>query len=212
MPQIVDKTYFSKSNFLYIPLSVAAPVSNPSTQTPDNVQYIDNLCIEIEKDLLLKAFGVDMYNELQLALADIDNPLNANYKKLVQGEFYNSKQWKGLNHDLSLIACKIYSEFIMRTNNRLSGVGMVKVSPEKADLSNPNSAIVRANQMFINQYQDRALFEPKVENNTLDWLYFENDLEVSLHRYLNDKAVDFPLWQPSYFRLYRNGIVNEFGL
>lgn len=212
MPQIVDNSYFKKANFLYIPLSVTSPVANTAMTTPDRVLYIDNLCVEIEKDLLLNTLGVSMYDELQLALADLNNPLYANYKKLVEGSNYNNKIWKGLKHEYSLIACKIFEEYLRRTNERLTGVGNVYVNPEKSENMHPNNLIVRANQLFIKQYQERALFEPKVINNTLDWLYLENTNEVSYYRFLSDNAVDFPLWDPYYFKLYKNGIVNSFGI
>lgn len=211
MPQIVTKSHFQKSNFLYIPLSENVPTANASIQSPNNVGYIDNLCIEIEKDVLLNALGLTIYNELQLALADIDNPLNANYKKLVQGEEYSDKVWKGLSHEFSLIACKIYEEFTRRKNESLSGVGTVFVNPEKAERISPNNQIIKVNQLFFKQYQDRENLFPKVENNVLDWSSFTNDIEVSLFRYLNDKASDFN-WSASNFKLYKNSLVNSFGL
>ena len=85
MPQIVDKSYFNKQNILYIPLSSEAPIPIAVTSTPNDGTYIDNLCIEIEKTILVNALGLTTYNELQLALADIDNPLNASYKKSLKG-------------------------------------------------------------------------------------------------------------------------------
>lgn len=211
MPQIVTKTHFQKSNFLYIPLSENVPSANASVQSPNSVSYIDNLCIEVEKDVLLNALGLTIYNELQLALADINNPLNAKYKKLVEGEEYSSKVWKGLSYDFSLIACKIYEEYLRRKNEELTGVGSVYLKAEKAEKTSPNSQIIRANQLFFKQYQDRENLFPKVENNTLDWFNLRNDIEVSLFRYLSDKASDFN-WSPSNFRMYRNSIVNDFGL
>ena len=104
MPQIVNKSYFNKQNILYIPLASEAPLPSAVTSTPNDGTYIDALCIEIEKTILVNALGLTTYNELQLALADIDNPLNASYKKLVNGDEYDGKIWIGLEHDLNLIA------------------------------------------------------------------------------------------------------------
>ena len=49
--QIVNKSYFQKENYLFIPLSVVAP---SGSDTPDNVTEIDYLCINIEKDIAEK--------------------------------------------------------------------------------------------------------------------------------------------------------------
>ena len=91
MPQIVSKSYFNKQNILYIPLASEAPLPSAVTSTPNDGTYINNLCIEIEKTILVNALGLTTYNELQLALADIDNPLYASYKKLVNGDEYMVK-------------------------------------------------------------------------------------------------------------------------
>ena len=54
MPQIVTKSYFTKANGLNIPLAIEIPTAVP-TSTPSNSNYLDNLCIEVEKSLLLNS-------------------------------------------------------------------------------------------------------------------------------------------------------------
>ena len=120
MPQIIDVTYFQKANELNIPLSVEMVVANPSLQTPNTQQELTLLCQKVEKSILLNALGLTTYNELQLALADINNPLYASYKKLVQGDEYDDKVWNGLNYDYSLIAYRILEQFLVQSNERLT--------------------------------------------------------------------------------------------
>jgi hypothetical protein len=107
MPNIVNITYFQKANDLNLPLSEDRLVANPTLQTPNSKTAIEDLITRVEKKLLLNAFGLAMYNELQLALADIENPLYASYKKLVQGDEYDDKVWAGLDNDYTFIAYKI---------------------------------------------------------------------------------------------------------
>ena len=210
MPQIVNKSYFNKQNILYIPLASEAPLPSAVTSTPNDGAYIDNLCIEIEKTILVNALGLTTYNELQLALADIDNPLNASYKKLVEGEEYDGKIWVGLKHDLSLIAQAVWIEYVVKKNTNLSAVGNSQVNLEKGTLVTPMYKIANASASFIKQYQGNILDKPIVNGIFVDWCGFNNEVEVSLYRYLIDKKTDFPNVDLDKFKFYEQ--INSFGI
>jgi len=213
MPNIIDKTYFQKANELNIPQSVSVIVANPALETPNSESYLTNLCVRIEKSILVNALGLQTYNTLQLALADIDNPLYASYKKLVQGDEYDNKIWNGLDYDYSLIAYKIFEEFVTERNEQLSGVGVVKTDAEKSNLRTPSYKIATANQKFFIQYQNGYLIEPIIFDNFIDWFGNNNDLEVSLHQYLMDKADDFTDFKIENFRVYcESEVKNTFGI
>ena len=210
MPQIVSKSYFNKQNILYIPLASEAPLPSAVTSTPNDGTYIDNLCIEIEKTILVNALGLTTYNELQLALADIDNPLNASYKKLVNGDEYDGKIWVGLKYDLSLIANAVWIEYVMQKNTNLSAVGNSQVNLEKGTLVTPMYKIANASASFIKQYQGEYLSEPIVIGNFIDWQGCLDGVEVSLYRYLSDKKTDFPNVDLNKFKFYEQ--INSFGI
>ena len=210
MPQIVNKSYFNKQNILYIPLASEAPLPSAVTSTPNDGTYIDNLCIEIEKTILVNALGLTTYNELQLALADIDNPLNASYKKLVNGDEYDGKIWVGLKYDLSLIANAVWIEYVMQKNTNLSAVGNSQVNLEKGNLVTPMYKIANASASFIKQYQGQYLDEPIVIGNFIDWQGCDDSVEVSLYRYLSDKKADFPNVDLNKFKFYEQ--INSFGI
>ena len=210
MPQIVSKSYFNKQNILYIPLASEAPLPSAVTSTPNDGTYIDALCIEIEKTILVNALGLTTYNELQLALADIDNPLNASYKKLVNGDEYDGKIWVGLKYDLSLIANAVWIEYVMQKNTNLSAVGNSQVNLEKGTLVTPMYKIANASASFIKQYQGKILDEPIVSGNFIDWQGYNDSVEVSLYRYLSDKKTDFPNVDLNKFKFYEQ--INSFGI
>lgn len=211
MPQIVNKSYFNKQNILYIPLASEAPLPSAVTSTPNDGTYIDALCIEIEKTILVNALGLTTYNELQLALADIDNPLNASYKKLVNGDEYDGKIWVGLKYDLSLIAQAVWIEYVMQKNTNLSAVGNSQVNLEKGTLVTPMYKIANASASFIKQYQGNILDEPIIyDNYFIDWQGCEDSVEVSLYRYLSDKKTDFPNVDLNKFKFYEQ--INSFGI
>ena len=210
MPQIVNKSYFNKANILYIPLASEAPLPSAVTSTPNDGAYIDALCIEIEKTILVNALGLTTYNELQLALADIDNPLYASYKKLVQGDEYDDKIWIGLEHDLNLIAQAVWIEYVSEKNTNLSAVGNSQVNVEKGTLVTPMYKIANASVNFIKQYQGEYLNEPYVNGIFVDWLGNSEGVYVSLYRYLVDKKTDFPNVNLDNFTFYEQ--INSFGI
>ena len=211
MPQIVNKSYFNKQNILYIPLASEAPLPSAVTSTPNDGTYIDALCIEIEKTILVNALGLTTYNELQLALADeFTNPLNASYKKLVNGDEYDGKIWVGLKYDLSLIANAVWIEYVSQKNTNLSAVGNSQVNLEKGTLVTPMYKIANASVSFIKQYQGEYLNEPIVIGNFIDWQGCLDGVEVSLYRYLSDKKTDFPNVDLNKFKFYEQ--INSFGI
>jgi len=205
--QIVTKSYFQKENYLFIPLSVADP---SGSVTPDNATEIDNLCIQIEKDILLNALGLTLYNELQLALEDIENPIYLRWKNLVQGEEYDEKVWLGLDNDYSLIAYRVFEQFNIETAIRLSATGAKQVQGENAVQQTPKYLIATANQRFINQYQGEYLHAPIIEGNFVDWFGCNDSIEKSMYGYLVDKKADFPEWKQENFRVYETQ--NSFGI
>jgi hypothetical protein len=210
MPNIITISKFQQANELNIPLASQTIVANPTLNTPNNVAYLTELITTTEKSILLNAFGVAMYNELQLALADLNNPLYASYKKLVQGETYNDKVWVGLDNNYSLIAYRIFEEYMTQTSVDLVQNGNVQLNPEKATLISPSYKIANANQKFIKQYQSGYLKEPIIYDNFIDWFGQGDELYVSLYAYLVDKKEDFPLWKLDNFRVYEEK--NSFGL
>jgi len=202
--QIVDKSYFQNENYLFIPLSVVDPSS-----TPNNATELDNLCLQIEREILLNALGLTLYNELK-SITDLELPENIRWKKLVEGDEYDGKFWVGLDNDYSLIAYRIFEQFNIETAIRLSATGAKQVQGENAIQQTPKYLIATANQKFIKLYQGDYLKEPIVYENFIDWFGCADDIEKSLFGYLIDKQVDFPEWEQSKFKVYETQ--NSFGL
>jgi len=200
--QIVNKSFFSNQNYIHIPLAVVDP-----SATPNNATELDYLCAKLEKEILLNALGLSLYNEIK-AITDIDSA-DEKFKKLIQGDEYDDKIWLGLDNDDSLIANYIYQEFVTQTDIRLSSTGAKKVNAENATTQTPKYLIAGAHQNFIKQYQGEYLTTPFIEGNFIDW-YGCNNVEKSLYGYLMDKQGDFTNWKPEYFKIYETK--NSFGI
>jgi hypothetical protein len=209
MPQIIDITYFQKANELNIPLSVENIVANPALKTPNSTDFLTLLCERVEKSILVNALGLLAYNELQEALEDLEEA-DIKWKRLVEGYEYDGKIWVGLDNDYSLIAYKIFEEFLTETNQRLTGVGPVEGNPEKAILVSPRYKIANASQNFIKGYQKGYLIEPIVIGEFIDWYGCNDDINVSLYQYLLDQKEDFTNVDLAKFRTYETQ--NSFGI
>jgi hypothetical protein len=211
MPQIINQTYFNKENELYLPLAVANPVPSTGQTTSNNVSIINNLCAKVEIDLLLNALGNVLYQELQTALADIDNA-NAKWKNLVNGENYDDKTWKGLKNDYSFLAYKIHAIFLTENADQLTALGVSKAKSKNNVNTSSNYRIVRSNNLFLKGYQNGYVTEPIVFENGIDW-FSQNEIDVSFWTYLIDKKADFPTWNENNFYIFGcDEQVNSFGL
>ena len=205
--QIVDKSFFTNLNYLHIPLSVNDP---SGSVTPSNASELDYLCEKLEREILLNALGLSLYNEIKaLNEVTIDLPENAKFKKLTQGDEYNGKIWLGLSHSDSLIANYIYQEFVTQTDIRLSATGAKKVNPENATNQTPKYLIAGASQNFIKQYQSEYLINPIIDGCFIDY-YGCDSIEKSLYGYLMDNRESFTNWKPEYFKVYETK--NSFGI
>lgn len=202
--QIVNSTFFTLENSLHIPLAVKNPTG---VVAPSNESYLDQLCVSVEREILLNALGLTLYNELfALTEITIKLPENERWKKFVQGDGL----WNGLDKYNSLIAYRVFEEFTTETNTRLSATGTAKVNPENANNVSPKFLLANANQQFIKQYQGGYLCNPIVNDNFVDW-YGENEgLELSMYQYLRDNIDSFPTWNASTFRIYETK--NTFGI
>lgn len=204
--QIISTSYFDKQNVLYIPLAMADPNSVPSQESD-----LQATCKRVEEEVLVNALQLPLYNALQTAFDNLEDPLNLRFKKLVNGEQYDDKIWKGLDYEYSLIAQRVYEIFNTENNIRLSAIGAVKANPENANLATPVYLIANANQQFIKQYQGEYRLEPILYGeHFIDWYFHTEPVFKSLLGYLQDKKLDFPEWDIMKFRPYQKK--NSFGI
>lgn len=208
--QITTKTSFSKENYLNIPLAIQIPTAGSVSQ--NNGTYIDLLCARIERELLLNALGLDLYNEFQIALSDINNIANAKWKLILNGEEYSSKLWRGLKHEMNFIEQRIYEVYVTETNSFLTQAGNVQVNSENANLFTPVYKIANSNQEFIKGYQGQRYNEPMVSGIFVDYFGSDNNgIDVSFYQYLLDKKILFPTWISDSFKFYYEE-KNSFGI
>lgn len=201
MATITSLSDFQQANELNIPLSVSSPVANASLQTPDSVAFLNNLIIDVEREVLLNAFGVEKYNEIKLA---VDNPpLTGDIEKLINGETIDDKIWYGLK---KLLPYKVFEVYMSPENQSfLVGTGNVQLNPEKSGLITGAYKVANASQKFVKLYQGKFYNEPDLTNGFVDWFVSTNNVEFSLYEYMVKKEYDL-----QYFKVYQP--INSFGL
>jgi hypothetical protein len=219
MANIIDATYFERGS-LYIPNN--KDLSVEPTGSPSVVTELDSFIPICERQLLLNALGVTLYDALITALPDLEEEVNLKWKKLVDGTNYTNidgkvKVWDGLKgrNGQSLLAFYIFTEYLRNDNETYSTVGVVKNSAKNAEVANPTPKFIKAYNQFIKFYQgEYNLDGPRIIVNGfgsigMDW--YNETAQVSLYNYLIDAndldATSFPDFE---FRVYSN--LNSLGI
>lgn len=206
---IIDATYFEKG-LLYIPNSKdisASPTATPSTQSELEV-FIDNY----ERDLLLNAFGVDLFNQLKVAMSDYDNAAQK-WVDLVEGKDYtiNGKKhrWEGLKgyNKQSVIAFYVYCQYLRNDESTYTTTGIVQNTGKNADNYSPTGKYIKAHNCFLKQYQNSDYGQPNIIINgsgSMGLDYFNNsDVQRSFYQYLVDaNELDVTAFPDFEFKVY----------
>ena len=206
---IIDATYFEKG-LLFIPNNKdisATPVAAPSIQSELEV-FIDNY----ERDLLINALGVTLFNLLVTAMDDLPSA-DQKWQDLVDGTDYtiNSKEyrWEGLRgyNKQSLIAFYVFCQYLRNDESTYTTTGIVQNTAKNADNYNPTGKYIKAYNSFIEQYQNNTRNNPAIIINgygSIGLDYFgNNNAKRSLYQYLTDAneldATAFPDFE---FKVY----------
>ena len=195
MGLIIDATYFENGN-IYIPNNKDLMVE--PTGSPTVIMELDFFIDKYERELLINALGITLYDEFVIALADIDNVANLKWKELLNGKNYtnadgNVKRWDGLvgHNKQSLIAFYIFTEYLRNDNETYATVGTVKNTAKNGERVDATPKFIKANNQFLKAYQGGSDFtSPVVLVNgfgSVGYDYFINEtVQVSLLRYLTD--------------------------
>lgn len=210
---IITLQHFKKPNELNIPLAESYPVANASAVPPSDVDAIEYLIDKVEREVLLGALGATAYNELLLALPDLDNPVNAKWKALVEGQTYgDGKVWTGLDNDYSLLAFKVKCDYLFQNAQSVSGIGVTESKPEKGVRISPQQTIANMSLNFTTKYQGVYMNEPVIYNNGqfIDWFGCAYSPEVSLYEFLFDNRTTYTTVDLQKFRFFTP--YNSFGI
>jgi hypothetical protein len=218
MSNVIDVTYFEKGS-LYIPNNkdiLVAPVGSPTNQTD-----LDFYITEYERELLLNALGITLYDLLQVEVAKEVIPAGK-WKDLVDGVTYVnsqgvSKRWDGLKgyNKQSVLAFFVYTEYLRNYNETFATTGVVKNTSKNATNYDATPKYIKAYSQFIERYQSNITARPTITVNGfgsvgVDW-YGSEKTTVSLFQFLTDSneldATAFPDFK---FKFYAEQ--NSFGI
>jgi len=212
MPNITQIEVFNKANGLNIPLASNQPTTVSTVASPNTHSALETMITKVEKDVLINALGLDIYNELQTALNDLANA-DIKWRDLVDGVEYDGKVWEGLSNDYSLLAYAIYYTFINQNTQFNTAVGVAQVQSENSSIVNPAYKLTNALNEFITKYQKGFLNHPLITYKGavqfIDWCNSDKEVYVSLYRFLNDNKEVYG-WGLDSFKFYETE--NTFGI
>lgn len=219
MATIIDVTYFERGN-LYIPNNkdiTVEPSDSPSSRTE-----LEVFISKYERQLLLNALGVTLFDQLQTALTDLDNVANVKWKDLVNGRNYTTvdgrvKRWEGLKgyDKQSLIAYFVFTEYLRNDNETYTTVGTTQSNAKNSERVNATPKYIKAYNQFIEAYQGKfCVAEPRLVVNSfgsvgVDW--YNESVQVSLYNYLIDCNDIDPTMFPDFEFLFYE-YQNSFGI
>lgn len=214
---LIDNTYFQQGE-LYIPNSRDM---NASVTGGTNVAKIQVFIDRYERDLLINALGVVLYNQLKTILdADTLNDVgNEKWEKLVNGEDYTldgkTYRFDGLLgfSQQSFVASYVYCRYLKDNDATYTTVGTVRDTAKNATSVSAAPKYVGVWNSFIEKYQGNHgnqafLDDPVIIRNTvgeigLDWFAGEEGIFRSMYQYMTDKnevdETNFPDFQFTFY-------------
>jgi len=190
---IIDNTYF-EMGWLKIPNNKninVSPVGSPSVVTE-----LDFFIEEYERELLINALGVTLYNELK---SELPTPTTQKWIDLIAGKDYTinskTKRWNGLKgaNMQSLIAFYVYCQYLRNDNSTYLTQGIGQSTANNAERSDPSPKYVKSWNLFLKQYQGDLYNSdyPRIVTNRYGMVgldYYGNDsVEVNMYQYLTDQ-------------------------
>lgn len=191
MATIVQISHFTKKNELRLPNAEDVPATDFGTVIDTNITALQKLIEETEEDILTNAMGIDNFNALQTALADLPNA-DQKWKDLINGTVVEGRKWEGLGANKSLLAFAVKSIWIAQNTPKLSEAGTFNNVASEAILVSPDKLLSRMFNTFVNKYQGVYL-----------------SINMSLYEYLTAKKADFS-FDATKFLFYETQ--NSFGI
>ena len=192
MANLINSSYFQKGD-LYIPNNTDINVGDVGIT---NQTDLDFYIVEYERELLLNALGIVLYEEYLAALQNL-NQAPKRWTDLIDGVTYTNpssvvKRWEGLRgaNKQSLVASFVYTKYLRNYNETFATTGVVRNDSKNATNYDATPKYIKAYNKFLRQYQADNLPNPityvnRFGTNGLDW-YGSEDTTVSLYQFLTD--------------------------
>ena len=217
MAHLINSSYFEKGD-LYIPNNTDINVGDVGIT---NQTDLDFYIVEYERELLINALGIVLYEEYLVAIHNL-NQADQKWTDLIDGVTYTNpssvvKRWEGLRgaNKQSLVASFVYTKYLRNYNETFATTGVVRNDSKNATNYDATPKYIKAYNKFLRQYQADNLPNPityvnRFGTNGLDW-YGSEDTTVSLYQFLTDSNnLDSTSFPDFTFKFYAEQ--NSFGI
>ena len=220
---LYDNTYFQNLEG-FIPNN--KDVNAQPAGSPTRINKIKAFIKKYERQLMINALGVPLYNELQTALENLPGA-DQKWKDLIEGRDYilNDKtyRWDGLRgfDKQGLGVFYIYCNYLRSDEFTYTTTGMVQNTSDNALSAEFINKYVISWAKFIEQYQGKLYYCVKniyrgtktltFAQSGVVYSYLDEEVQASLFQYLNDANELDPTAFPDFqFKIYTP--VNRFGI
>lgn len=183
MPTITDNTYYQQG-IKFIPNTKTSGTPVAGVPTNDTIEELNYFIEQNERVLLLYFLSVELYEELIIALDDLDNALDK-WKNLVNGVTYTYENEKYIFNGLrgynknSLVANYVFCKYLENDESYYSTDGVVVTKSKKEQGYDPSRKYIDNYNAFLNSYQNDLY-------NDIPTYYYSNGILVGVD-YYNDK-------------------------
>lgn len=224
---IIDRTFFEKEPLL-IPNLTSLEVRGATEPAQQGV--IDRFIELCERDLLINALGITLFDELTIEAAK--DPITPGgggaaaqkWIDLVDGRNYTisaiEHRWEGLRgfSKNSLIAYFIFTSYLMNKDGILTTLGVVQPKASISENLSSTPKFINAWQTFISMYQGTSIHHPLIIHNRfgigIDHAGSSINAPRSLFQYLTDTNTLDPTSFPNltFGKVALENSFNSFGI
>ena len=217
MPTITDATYY-QTGIKFIPNTKLSGTPVAGVPVNNTIKELNSFIVDNERVLLLSFLSIELYDELIIALNDIDNA-DIKWQNLVkgcdyikEGITYRFDGLRGYNLN-SFVANYIFCKYLENDNSYYSTSGVVKIKESNAETFNPTRKYIDNYNAFLDKYQDDYCTYPTyyLDNGIVVGIDYYgqngNKKTVTLETFLRDNEADYEGYEFTRFER-----LNSFGI
>ncbi|MEZ7496466.1 hypothetical protein QO206_13290 [Leeuwenhoekiella aequorea] len=173
------------------------PGAKATANGADRLVLITESLEAFEKRILIDGLGVVLYNEVLVALKDLENASQP-LQDLIKGKNYEyngmNVNWEGLQGSDSLLVSFAYSQWVLEAQDILTTFGTQQPEAINSTEVSAQPRFASAYNEFFNKYQGVEELPRVIHRSAgvgIDW-YGSRKPNRTLMQFLQENAIDYP--------------------
>ena len=223
---ITNNTYYK--NGIYIPHAKPSITSDVTTVS----SRLDDFIEKYERKCLIKCLGMSLFilfdSELNSSEANgLEPSADVKWDYLLNGQTYTNPsgdlvEWRGIRFKslasdtlptVSFLANFVYYHYESNSDGFRSGIGTVKVKGKNAEHVSSSKKVTDAFREMVEMIQGKYVTQNAfTKNNSVGVDFYDEDQEVSLYKFIEDKNKLVADTYPDFKKGYWNEFKNQMGV